>query len=494
MPVASPGRSRQDRAHALPAMAWRPVVLVAAVVGTALALTGGAYGYHRDELYFRMLPLQWGYVDQPPLAPVLAQATTLLADEPWAMHLPGALLMAASVVVTTMLARELGGERRAQVLCAAACATSLVPLEFARVLLTATVDLVVWPAILLLVARAVLRGDPRWWLAVGAVVGLSTYNKLLVSLLVVSLLAAVALVGPRSLLRSGWVWAGAAVATVLALPQLLYQATHGWPQLTMGAALAAENADQVRLVTVPLLLVLLGPALVPVWVAGGLALLRRPAWRGLRFVAVALPVLVGLTLLGGSMPYYPLGLLTGLLAAGCVVVADRPWAVPAVVANGVVSALITLPLVPVQHLGSTPIPTVNQIAQDQLGWQQYAADVGTAWASLDREQQRRTAVVAGNYGEAGALDRYGPAVGITQVLSPHNELYWQARPSASTDAALVVGLPASGLRPLFDECRSMGELDHGLGVDNQEQGRPILLCTGPRGGWDEVWPRMRDYA
>lgn len=489
--------------QALPPFARAPVLGAMAAVALALTLASPAYGYHRDELYFRMLPPQWGYVDQPPLTPLIARATTLLADETWALHVPATLLMAVSVAVVALITRELGGDRTAQTLCAWAYATSLLPLEFARVLLTATVDLVVWPLVVLLVLRAVRRDEPRWWLAVGLVVGLSTYNKWLVSLLVLSLAAGIAMLGPRRLLRSPWVWGAGLLALALAAPNLAYQATNGWPQLDMGRALARHNATEVRLLALPILLVMLGLPLVPVWVAGLVALWRgRHGWGDVRFLAAALPVLLVLVVTGGSQFYYSLGLLTAVLAAGCVVVVrwwrDGPrsrarWVAAGVVVNAATSAVIALPLIPVEHLGSTPVPLFNQIAQDQVGWEEYVADVARVRDALPVEDRARAVVVTDNYGEAGAIDRYGAAHGIDEVYSAQNELYLQGRPPEEATLAVVVGTRIGILRRIFRDCRIGGRLDHGLGVDSQEQGRPVTVCDLPRGGWEAVWPRLQHY-
>ncbi len=474
-------------------MAWRPVLAVAGSVAGLLLVASHSYGYHRDELYFRMLPPQAGYVDQPPLTPLLARAASAVVDRAWAMHAPGALLMAVSIVVVTLVAQELGGDRRAQTVCACAYGTALVPLEFARVLITATVDLVVWPTVVLLVLRAVLR-RPSWWLAVGVAVGLSTYNKWLVALLVTGLVAGVALVGPRRLLGSTWVWAGGLLALALAAPNLIYQATHGWPQLAMGRALAQHNAAEVRLVAVPMLLVMLGLPLVPIWWAGLLGLAGRvPAWRPARFVAAALPVVVVLTLVGATQPYYPLGLLSAVLAAGCVVVARRRWVVPAIAVNAVISAVIALPVVPRDHLAGTPITTFNQIAQDEVGWPAYVADVARARSTLSPAIRAHAVVVTDNYGEAGAVDRYGARWGIDEVYSAQNELYHLARPPDTATTAIVVGTAPRALTPWFASCRVVGVLDDDHGVHNQEQGRPISLCEDPVGGWASVWPRLQHY-
>ena len=278
---------RSDQS-ALAPVAWGPVIVATLTLVALLSLLSNRYGYHRDELYFRMLPPSWGYVDQPPFTPLLARATTLLADHVWALRLPATLCAGASVIIIVLVTREVGGDRLAQILAAWGYAFATFTLTFGHVLLTASLDLVVWPLVLLLVVRAVRRGEPRWWLLAGLVVGLSTYNKWLISQLVVSVIGGILLVGPRKVLLSRPVLAAAGLAIVLALPNVVWQATHGFPQSEMGRALAGENATEVRIGALPILVVMIGPLLFPICVAGFVHLLRAPECRPIRWLAPAL--------------------------------------------------------------------------------------------------------------------------------------------------------------------------------------------------------------
>lgn len=205
---------------ALPATAWRQL-LAATVALTALLLaTSDGYGFHRDELYFRMLRPAWGYVDQPPLTPLLGRLAAHLSGDVWVLRLPAVLAAAASVLVVAAITRELGGGRGAQTLCAWSYAFAATPLLFGHVLLTASLDLVVWPLTCLFVIRAALRNRPQWWIAAGVIVGVSTVNKLLIGLLVVALAAGVLVTRPR-LFRAKGLLAGAALAVLLAAPALV---------------------------------------------------------------------------------------------------------------------------------------------------------------------------------------------------------------------------------------------------------------------------------
>ncbi|TFW00290.1 glycosyltransferase family 39 protein [Leifsonia flava] len=482
------------QAPPVPAFARGPVIAAMAILAAILSASSQLYGFHRDELYFRMLDPAWGYVDQPPLTPLLARLITGVVDEPWALRIPATLSAVAAVLVLALVTREVGGGRRAQALSAWAAVTASFPLVFGHVLLSASVDLVVWPLVCLFTVRAILRTDPRWWLVAGLVIGLSTYTKLLVGMLVLGFMVGVLVFGPWRILRSGLLWVAVAVALVVAAPNLLYQAITGWPQLEMGAALGAANGGEVRPMVLPFLFLLLGPPLVAIWVTGIVSLLRRPAWRDLRFLTVALGVVVAATIAGGAQFYYPLGLLSVLMAIGCVPVAD--WMVSrsrtvivwaAVAVNGVVSALIALPLAPLAALGATPVPAINQVVGDTVGWPTYVEQIAT----VVRESGAEPVVVTSNYGEAGAIDRYGPDAGIDDaVYSGHNALWERARPPDDAAAAVFVGDIGPAVRSAFDSCDQRATLDNGVDVDNEEQGVPIWLCTGMRASWAQLWPRL----
>jgi len=486
-----------------PPLAWLPVGAALAAVAVALGATATRYGYHRDELYFRMLEPAWGYVDQPPLTPLLARtATAVFGDTIWALRLPAIACLLGAVLLAVLVTRELGGGRGAQALCAWGLAFSALPLTFGHTLLTASVDLVVWIAVLLLATRALLRDEPRWWLAVGALVGLSLANKHLIVLLLIGLAVGLLAVGPRGVFRSPWLWAGAGLALVLALPNLIYQATHDWPQLTMARALSERGGYGARTELLPLQLVLLGVGLVPIWVAGLVVLLQRPAWRPVRALAVAYPVVLVVTLITAGRFYYSLGLVAVLYAAGCVpaiewmgrrLAARRALVVAAVAVNSVVSAFVALPLVPVGALGDTPVPYLNQVTRDTVGWPVYVQTVAEVYASLPAEDQARAVLFTSNYGEAGALHRYGPAYGLPAVYSGHNELWFAGPPPESATVVVALTRSLSWFERHFAGCEPRAALDNGVGVPNEEQETTVLVCRDPVGGWSAVWPRLQHY-
>lgn len=214
--------------------------------------------------------------------------------------------------------------------------------------------------------------------------GAAAYNRLLVVVLLASLVAGLLALGPRATLRMPWPWLGALAALVVAAPQIAYQAGHDWPQLRMGRALSAENATEVRVLLLPMLLVMLGPPLVWIWVRGIRCLLDRERRHRFGFLAVGFAAFLIFALATGAQPHYPVHLLRVLYAAGCVPVGARlgaglggwHWAV---LANGLVSVVLALPVVPATRLGATPLPQISQLVGDQVGWQRYVEQVATAY-------------------------------------------------------------------------------------------------------------------
>lgn len=215
------------------------------------------------------------------------------------------------------------------------------------------------------------------------------------------------------------------------------------------------------------------------------------------FLAVAFGVLVAFTLASGAQPHHPVHLLSVVFAAGCVPVAAwlarRPaWrraAVAGLALNAAFSVVLALPVVPVGSVGATPLPDIGPLVADQVGWPRYVAQVADVYRSVPTGEQ--PVVVTSNYGEAGALARFGPALGLPRPLSGQNALYDAGRPAEGTDVVVMVGYQLRGVEQLFASCDVAARLDNGVGVDNEEQDAPVAVCRGPVAPWSELWPRFR---
>ncbi len=486
--------------------AGRPVVGIAVLLAAVLTALSGRYGFHRDELYFLAAAdhLDWGYVDQPPLTPLLVRISTeLFGATPMGIRVISTITSALTVVVVALIAREFGAGRRAQILAAICAAVSGFLLGVGHLASTATYDLLAWMVIALLAIKVLRTGDGRWWLAIGLATGIALQNKHLVVLPLAALLIAVLITGPRSVLRTWWLPAGIAVAALIAAPNLLWQAAHDWPQLTVASGISEDDGPENRVMFVPLQILQLSPFLVPIWVAGYLHLWRSPTLRWARPVALAYPVLCVIVLALGGKSYYALPLLLVLVAAGCQPVINwlttpRATARRTVLAIGLVltavtSALFTLPVLPASAVNFV-IP-VNQEQGEQIGWPELAAAVATAWQQIPEAQRPRATLFAGNYGQAGALRKYGPAHGLPQPYSGHMSFHDWARPADTQDGPvlLVEQERQAQYERHFTNCTQLGTEENTAGADNEEQGTALVLCQSSAAPWSQTWPNLRRY-
>lgn len=490
-----------DRTTTLEAFAAGPVAVVVSVLAAILTALSGRYGFHRDELYFLVAgdhPAA-GYVDQPPLTPLLARAsTTLFGDTLVGLRVVATLAFVAIVVVVALVARELGGDRRVQLVAAVCGAVSSIVLVIGHMVSTATFDMLIWLLASWFVLRLLRTGDGRWYLAIGAVVGVGMLNKYLILLLVFGLLVSVLIVGPRRVLVTPWLAAGVVIAVLLALPNLWWQAANGWPQLTVAGGISAKDGTENRLMFIPLQLVYVSPPFVPILIAGLVRLWREIPWA--RAFAVAYPLLAVVVLAIGGKPYYVLPLLIVILAAGVEPAvrwahsARRRTILAAVIAvAALVNAVATLPLLPPSVVNV--VNAMNKEQGEQVGWPELARTVSTVWQRIPADERGRAVIFTQNYGEAGAIDRYGPDYGLPSAYSGHMSYADWGPPADSSDGPVVlVHYPGNrSIASNFRDCSVVARVDNGYGLENDEQGTVVQLCAGTAAPWSRVWGSLRHY-
>ncbi|MEV6693742.1 glycosyltransferase family 39 protein [Micromonospora sp. NPDC051196] len=499
-PTAPPASVEKIHRPAPPAPGPRALGpwVTAATVTLVLLIMAPRYGYHRDELYFLLAGrhLDWGYVDQGPLVPALARLVdTIAPDSLLALRTPAAVLAGAAVLMVAAIARQFGAGRGGQTLAALFGGASGITLASGHLLSTTTVDLVVWLAAALCTVRLLRTGDSRWALAVGAVLGLGMLNKLLPALLAVGLLAGLAIAGPRRLLRERNTFLAAGLFALLAAPTLAWQAAHGFPQLGVAATISGgDSSYSGRLDAAILQFLIIGPFVVPIWLTGLVVLLRHPAWRPYRALGWAWLVVVGVVLLAGGKGYYPAPLLLVLTAVGAVVAVEwtRTWARQVVLAAVVVltaasNTVLLLPTLPVDRLPGFVV-AVNYDTGETIGWPAFTDSLAAVYRRLPADEQARAVILTGNYGEAGAVARYGPQRGLPAAYSGHNSMADFGRPPEDADVVIAVGWQQPHqLRTWFTEVTLAGRVDQRVTVDNDENGGPIWLCRGLRRPWADIW-------
>jgi 4-amino-4-deoxy-L-arabinose transferase-like glycosyltransferase len=478
----------------------RAVLLIAATAIAVLIAFASGYGYHRDELYFLAAGqhLDWAYADQGPLTPLLARAMSEISpDSLVVLRLPSALAAGLTVLLSGLLAGELGGRPRAQTIAAACAAVGVIVLFTGHLLSTSTFDLLAWTAVTWLVVRAVRTGDRRLWLAAGVVLGVGLLNKPLPAFLALGLFAGILISGPRRVLRDPYVWGGVGIALVLFSPWLLWQADHGWPQIDVSRSIAQGQSasSEAWWAIVPFQFLLISPVLAPIWIAGLLRLFRDPAVRDFRFLSWSWVVLAVVFMASGGKPYYLAGLLPALLGAGSVWVDEwlergRRIARMAVLAgalalSAVIDATIALPVLPAEN--ADPVIGVNEDVGETIGWPEFARTIARVQRSLPPGE--RAIVLTGNYGEAGAIDRYGPDLGLGPAYSGHNAYGDWGPPPDGAAPVIAVGLgdDLTHLRA----CSDVTRIDNAEDVDNDERGTRVYLCSGPRRPWSEEWPALK---
>lgn len=487
------------RAHLrLPGWVW----VVAAAQVVLLLATSTRYGYHRDELYFIVAGGHpaFGYPDQPPLVPLLAWAMHAIAPSVLLLRTPSTLAAAITTMLAALIAREVGGARRAQIIAAVCTASSAFALAVAHLVSTTTFDMLSTTVLGYLAIRAIIRGSGASILAAGLVVGVGIEAKPQVGLVAAVMVATLLVIGPRWPMRSWWAAGGAACAVALAAPYLVWQQQHGWPQVTVAGNIAGSQ-EGGRAGFFPFQLLLVSPLLVPVWVAGLRAPFRRAGWHGLRFIPITFGVMAVLYFLGNGHAYYLASLYPVLLGLGAIPTAE--WTLRArartsrlALAIGLSAALgafIALPLLPERDLQGSIVMALNPTQGEMVGWPRFVRTVSIAWQEIPASKQMHTAIFTNNYGEAGAIDILGTGLRLPRAYSAHNGFsQWEAPPSFDTYAMLIGFNNARDAAPYFDECRTLASVNDGVGLNNDEQGLPVMRCR-TTASWPALWPHLRHY-
>src|SRR5579871_4030606 len=398
-------------------------VPAAAALATLLVhlLANPHYGFFRDELYFVICGLRpaWGYVDQPPVVPLLAAASQLFGHSLFLLRAVPAIFAAASVYTTCLLAVELGGGLFAEIFAALVAAITPVLMHFGTTTSTDIVGLWLWPLTALYVLRIVKGADPRWWIAVGACIGVALESKYSVAFFASALIAGLLLVPQRRVLRTPWFFAGMAVAAAVALPNFIWQASHGYPMWTLlRDAGEYKNVQLTPLQYATTQILVTHPLLAPVWIVGLIALLRRGESR---FLGVAYLLLMAEMMVLHGKDYYPGAVYPVLIAAGAVRIEAwtqaatfwRPAIAVYALAAGTLLVPLLMPVLPERAMSAydrfaqttlsrevnlakmerTKIGNLPPDWADMHGWRELTALVARIYYSLPPSQRSQTAIL-----------------------------------------------------------------------------------------------------
>ncbi|MGD0968004.1 MAG: glycosyltransferase family 39 protein [Candidatus Aquilonibacter sp.] len=499
-------------------MTKRVAWIAAAVVFIVHALGNAHYGFFRDELYFIICGFhpQWGYVDQPPVVPLLAAFTQLGGHSLFLLRLVPALCAAAGVYVTCLLVLEFGGGVFAQVMASLAFLFAGVLLSFGEKVGPDEIGLWAWPLLALLVVRITKGANPRLWLAAGVVAGIAIQSKYAVLFFLVALFIALVLTPQRRILASWWFAAGAALMLVIALPNFLWQAHYGFPMWEL-----LRNGQNGKNVIVGPLVYLLQEVLItnlflfPVWVIGLYWFLRNGTYR---FLGYAYVILIAEMVLSHGKHYYPADVYPILLAAGGVQI--ESWTSRARIARVAIVAY-TLILGPLFIPYSLPIlsePTfvayqtrVGEITHtssgvlatehnretsalpgdwaDMHGWPEMAAAVKSVYESLPPSDRSVAVVFGGNYGEAAAVQFFTPGI---PVIGTHNQ-YWLWGPDGYDGRVLVQINGTCWAKEHYFTSRTIAAVLHSPWAISYEKDAPINICRGLKVPVARFWAESKNY-
>jgi Dolichyl-phosphate-mannose-protein mannosyltransferase len=484
--------------------------------------TAGVYGLFIDELYFLACGehLAWGYVDMPPLTALQAWlARTLFGDSMLAIRLLPALAGAGLVVLTGALTRQLGGGRFAQGLAALAVLVAPGYLAVDSYLSMNSVEPLLWMGCAFVLIRIIESGNVRLWIWFGVLAGLGLENKQTMLMFAFALVAGLLLTAQRRCMANRWFLLGGLAAFLIFLPNLIWMVDHGFPHLEL---LANIRRNQRNVALNPFQFVgqqilAMHPLAFPIWLGGLGSLLIGRQGRRYRALGWAYLLALGTLLLTAGRFYYLLPAYPMLFAAGAVAIEGwlgRPrwgWARPAYVAllgvTGILLAPIAMPILPpetlvrytqivgtsqpqLEHRQSSALP---QLFADRFGWPEMAATVANVYNGLSPAEREKTAIFANDYGEAGAIDFYGPALGLPKAISGHLT-YWYWGPREYTGETVIVLGERSreDLGKYFTSVEEVGSVANPYAMASQQF--QVYLCRGPRGRTlEQVWPELKHW-
>jgi hypothetical protein len=512
----------------LPRTSAKPWLLgagsIVAAVAAALLLVhlyaGRLYGFFVDELYYLACAqhLAWGYVDQPPLIALVARiARTLLGDSLSGIRLPAALAAAGMVLLTGLLARELGGRRFAQGIAALSFALAPGFLALDHFLSMNAFEPLLWMGCALVVMRIVRTGNARLWIWFGLLAGIGLENKHSMLIFGFGLVAGLLLTRERRILATRWLWIGGAIAFLIFLPNLIWNIQHHFPFLELQANIRRSGRDvplsplkffaQETLAMLPLTL--------PIWLAGLWYLFFHREGKTYRALAWAWAIAAGIVVTLSPRTYYLFPAYPMLFAAGGVAwerwlaAPRKQWIKPVyaslMILMGALLAPTLLPLLPPEtyiryaeatHLQQPRIETFRlgplpQLFADQFGWPEMAATVAVAFNALPPDVRAKTCIFTQNYGQAGAIDFYGPKYGLPHAISGHQSYFLWGPRGCTGESVIVLAGRRQTLEREYAAVRKVARVEHKYSMPHEHF--DVFYCQGLKLPVGEVWPHVKNW-
>ena len=493
---------------------WFAAALVATAVALVHLVSAGRYGFFANELYFIVCGRHpaIGYVDQPPLVPLLAAATQVGGINVWLLRLPAVLAAVALVPLVVALAQLHGGSARAAWLAAVAAAAAPMITALSAALSTSTFEPLAFTAVAYFVSRGVLLAEYRafWW--AGLIAGIALEAKYGIVFWLLGIALGLVLFSDRSIWRSRDFWIGAGIVALIALPNAAWQMVHGLPFLEL-----VRNDNAGNLTGSPLRflldqLFLVNVLLAPLWITGIVAPFASTRMVPARFLSIAFVVTAALVVATHGKDYYLAGAYPAMFAVGAVACTRlwrwvvALWAVLAA-ANGALALPFVLPLEPPaqltemldrMHFRPPPMEKacigapLGCIFSLEFGWEEVAQRTADVYAALPSGDQVTTAVLASTYAEAAAIDIFGK--GLPPALSGNNQYYLWGPRGYDGSVVIGVGFEPSALASLCGSVVLAARYGTSPYVMPYERNRPIVICRNMRPSLAARWSELKRYG
>jgi Dolichyl-phosphate-mannose-protein mannosyltransferase len=483
---------------------------IALTVAVAHLLTNGRYGFHRDELQVLSdaRHLDWGFVAYPPLTPFLERiGLNIFGVSLVGLRLFSVIAQAAAVVISGLMARELGGRQWAQAAASLAVAVSPLPLFEGTEFQYTTFDYLWWVLIAYFVVRLLKTENPRWCVAIGAVIGVGLMTKYAIMFFVAGIVGGFLLTRARRFLGSRWFWMGAALALLICLPNLIWQLHHDFISLHFLRHIHARDVGEGRADGFWFYQVV-GCAnrfAAPLWIIGLVGFLRSPRYRMLAWMYL-IPLVI--FWLAKGRGYYTAGAYPMLMAMGAVVIESWLAALPrfwrgtveavylcALIGWGLYVCTAILPLASSGPLMARAL-SENGDLREEIGWNEMVKTVADIRDSFPAEQRGKVGVLVGNYGEQGAIELFGPAYHLPAPISGTNSAWLRGYPEPPPSTLIVLGQSRQYVDKILTSCRLAGHNGNPYGVQNEEsKDHPdIFVCGIPRMPWPEFWKQYQGFG
>ena len=499
-------------------------VLIAVFSVTALLLhllTNGRYGYFRDELYYIACGrhLAFGYVDQPPLSIFLLRLSQpLLGDSLFAIRLLPALAGSGIVALTGIIACELGGHAWAIALACAATLCALFYLAVGNFFSMNAFEPLFWMGAVYLLLRIINGGSPKLWLWLGVLLGLGLENKHSTAFFAAGILVGLLLTPERRHFTQRYIWLGGVIAFAIALPNIVWQATQHWAtyELLSNIAHSDKNVALSPAQFTAQQAVFMNPGTLPLWLAGLFWLFGSRDGRPFCIIGIIyLVTLIEFIVLHGKSyylaPAYPMLFAAGGVAVERLFATRVTWIKPlflgAMIAMGALCAPLMLPILPPDklvtymraiHMEPPRTETLQtqalpQIFADQFGWEEMVGSVADAYHHLRPEDEKRAAIFCQNYGEAGAVDFFGPKLGLPPAISGHQNYFLWGPRDWNGEVILVLDTNDEGERELFGSVEDLGQVVSSPWAMSFERRMHVFLCRNLKVSVRELWPRVKKW-